>query len=412
MGAPSTSRCFGLGDSCSDGGGGGDVASVNGKTGSVTLNAGDVGADPAGAAAAAVAGLPVLVEGPGIDLVDVDSVTRRVDVSLVAGDGISVSGATVAARPPERVVVSTPGVTSVPVPPWARLAYVEVVGGGGGGGGGRRGEAGTVRGGGGGGQAGGVMRGLAAIPESQESVTVSVGAGGVGGAGGASDDSDGSDGTAGGDSTYGAAAYPVLMAIGGDGGGGGTSEGGVGGGLTTPLPGFIVLRSVAAGRSEPGWRGGAEEGAEAPIFGLFGVPGDPYTDPGTWATAARALSMGGVAAGGGGGGITAADAATDPSAAGLLETRQTSTHTPGAAGTVGSRPGKDPVIAPLAPQEALVGSSGGGGFPAASSGAAGSGGNGVGYGGAGGGGGASVNGLAAGDGGDGASGVVRITWIP
>lgn len=359
--------------------------------GSDPLSAVDVGADPAGTAAALVAALPSFSAGRGIDIVEVSPGVMEVRFDNIQVDQYA------------------PGVTSLTVPSWARMAYVTCIGGGGGGGGGRRGATSTVRGGGGGGQGGSVVSGW--VRAASIATTISVGAGGTSGAGGASDSSSGSNGGNGGDTAvYYGTALALLRAAGGEGGRGGTNtDGGQGGGLVPWAANYYWPPSAGSGM--PGSKGGGATGVLAMLTGRFAAQtADPNTTT-AWMpmdTLWRMLSSG-VGGGGGGGGYTAANANSDPSTG--IVGQPAASHNYGAAGTSGSKNGSAGSSLPVATTDLLLVGAGGGGGYQSSSGAAGNGGAGVGYGGPGGGGGASLNGNAAGAGGAGAGGLLQIVWV-
>jgi len=437
------------------GGGGGAVASVNGETGVVVLDAGDVGADPAGSAAAVAGDLAThegltttahggIVASTDARLTDARTPTAHeashhhdgsdplsaVDVgadpagtaaalvaalpSFSAGRGIDITEVTPGVMEVGfdniQVDVYTPGTTSLTVPSWARMAYVTCIGGGGGGGGGRRGATSTVRGGGGGGQGGAVVSGW--VRAANIATTISVGAGGTSGAGGASDSTSGANGGNGGDTAvYYGTGLALLRAAGGEGGRGGTNtDGGQGGGLSPWALNYYW--PPAAGNGMPGSDGGGATAVLTMLSGRFAAQTADPSATTAWITLDtmwRILSAG-VGGGGGGGGYTAANANSDPSTgvAGLVHPHS---HAYGAAGTSGSKDGlAGTAVTPTTTDLLLVGAGGGGGYQS-SSGAAGNGGAGIGYGGPGGGGGAALNGNTAGAGGAGAGGVLRIIWV-
>ena len=360
--------------------------------GSDPLSAADVGADPAGTAAALVAALPSFTAGRGIDITEVTP-----GVMEVGFDNIQVD-------------VYTPGTTSLTVPSWARMAYVTCIGGGGGGGGGRRGATSTVRGGGGGGQGGAVVSGW--VRAANIATTISVGAGGTSGAGGASDSTSGANGGNGGDTAvYYGTGLALLRAAGGEGGRGGTNtDGGQGGGLSPWALNYYW--PPAAGNGMPGSDGGGATAVLTMLSGRFAAQTADPSATTAWITLDtmwRILSAG-VGGGGGGGGYTAANANSDPSTgvAGLVHPHS---HAYGAAGTSGSKNGSAGTALTVTTSDLLLVGAGGGGGYQSSSGAAGNGGAGIGYGGPGGGGGASLNGNSAGAGGAGAGGVLRIIWV-
>lgn len=359
--------------------------------GSDPLSAGDVGADPAGTAAALVAALPSFTAGRGIDITEVTP-----GVMEVGFDNIQVD-------------VYTPGATSLTVPSWARMAYVTCIGGGGGGGGGRRGATSTVRGGGGGGQGGAVVSGW--VRAANIATTISVGAGGTSGAGGASDSTSGANGGNGGDTAvYYGTGLALLRAAGGEGGRGGTNtDGGQGGGLSPWALNYYW--PPAAGNGMPGSDGGGATAVLGMLSGRFAAQTADPSATTAWITLDimwRILSTG-VGGGGGGGGFTAANANSDPSTG--VAGQPAASHAYGAAGTSGSKNGlAGTALTVITSDLLLVGAGGGGGYQS-SSGAAGNGGAGIGYGGPGGGGGASLNGNSAGAGGAGAGGVLRIIWV-
>lgn len=326
------------------------VSSVNGETGVVVLDLGD--------------------------LDDVDT-TGAAD-----GDALTLSSGVWVPTPPTAVAPDVQTFTTVGADTWEKpdgpytWATVRIISGGGGGGSGARKAASSTREGAGGGAGGGMSEFTFLLADLPPTVAITVGAGGTGGAARTSDSGDGSDGSDGGASSFG----DYLIVAGGRKG----SHGG----------------QFAGGGQSGGTNGemGMFQGHNGALGGGGGTPPTSASDVGTNNTTnTSARAAGG---GGGGAGVTSGNSPSDGGAGGRTALTGGTANTAG--GTAGG-PG-----APGANGTSFGPGAGGGGGSSVAGGAGGNGGQGGLYGGGGGGGAASTNGSNSGRGGDGGQGAVRV----
>lgn len=358
---------------------GAPVTSVNGHTGTVTLGASDVGAEPAIAAGTTTQYFRgdktwVTHDKASVGLSNVDNTSDLAKPISTAAQAALDAKAAIA-----QISEWTTPQTNTPynIPVGAKVLEIEVVASGGGGGSGMRGAAGTVRCGGGGGASG--TRAFLRIAVSELSVStlyVNVGAGGNGGA------AQTTDSTAGNAGANGAASY------------------------VTTTTAFVATSSLCVAAAGNGGAGGSASA------GAGGVAQTAYMFPG--GNGGSASATGGAGGGGGistsssggggaGGGISSADVAAAGGAGGYCGSVFPA---PSTAGTAGGGAGvNSPVTPAVTPGQ---GGSGGGGNTGGAGGKGGDGARGAG----GGGGGAALNGNPSGAGGKGGDGYVKITaWF-